>query len=953
MGKSAHLPSSQRSRRTGALNGVAALNPERWQEISPHLDEALSLSEQGRASWLAALRLQRPELADLIEKLLEEHRALAAEHFLESKVAQPANEPSLTGETLGPYKLISRIGAGGMGSVWLAERVDGLFERQVAVKFLNLAVDRRAAERFKREGRILGQLAHPHIAELIDAGVTPKGEPYLVLDHVQGKPIDEYCNERKRDVDERLKLFLDVLGAVANAHANLIVHRDIKPSNVLVTDDGEVKLLDFGIAKLLAEDASPAAPTQLTLEGGGGLTPQFAAPEQISGGLITTATDIYSLGVLLYLLLTGQHPIGPGPHSPAGLVKAITESEPSRPSEIVASSGSAAAAAAERRAVSPERLRRKLRGDLDTILGKALKKNPMERYVSAEAFADDLRRYLRHDPISARPDTISYRAAKFLRRNRIAVALTTAGVVLVVGSLSTGLYVANRERKVAEQRFVQVRQLANKFIALDEDVRGLQGATKVRMKIVSDSLQYLNSLSSETHADKDLALEIAYAYVRVAHAEGDPTSPNLGQFAEAQENLTNAARLVDGVLAQDPNNRRALFIATTIAHDRMSLADLGDRREEVSAQAARTASLIERFMGLGNASPHDVDSMVYFYVNVADAVANSRRFDDAIRYCRRALEISEPVAKSHRYHGSVYYVWAYALSQMGNLDSALITINKSIELQEQEARGGHVSLRMNLAEAQYTKGMILGKQDAEPSLLRTPEAIAAFQEALVTPDKLAETDASDFLSRKKIAEFALELGNILRHQKPRQALVVYDHALARIRETQTSATTQMAEARLLAGSSYALRWVGRKHQAQQRIDQALKMLSEAHRYPADKIEPMSEAYDALRAQADAYADTGQTLKALGAYRRILDKLVASGPDLQNDLRDATCISRTWTALARLSRRAGRMDEAAGFEAQRAELSDHWKGKLPNGEFLFRQSLDQISPNAAVQSSVGD
>jgi serine/threonine protein kinase len=918
---------------------VSALNPERWQEIGPHLDQALSLSEGERANWLAAFRAQRPELADLLEKLLEEHRALAEEHFLESEPARPTNEPSLTGETLGAYKLIFRIGEGGMSNVWLAERVDGRFERQVAVKFLRFAVTRGAAERFKREGRILGQLAHPHIAELIDAGVNFKEEPYLVLEYVEGKPIDEYCDEHKLDVDERIKLFVDVLGAVAHAHANLIVHRDIKPSNVLVRNDGQVKLLDFGIAKLLAGEGSSAAATQLTLEGGGALTPQFAAPEQVTGGRVTTATDVYALAVLLYLLLTGQHPAGPGPHSPAHLVKAITETEPPRLSDTIGSAN--AESIAEKRASTPDKLRRMLRGDMDTIVVKALKKNPQERYASVTAFADDLRRYLEHETISVRPDTFAYSTAKFLRRNRSVVALTGTAIVLVIGSLSTGLYVANRQRKIAEQRFAQVRQLANKFISLDERIRGLQGSTNVRMQMVSDSLQYLNSLGSEAPMDKDLTLEMAYAYVRVAHAQGDPTSPNLGQFAEAQESLNNAAKLVDEVLAQDARNRRGLFIATTVAHDRMVLADLEDRHEEAAADAAKAASLIERFMSLGHVDPDDVDSMVYFYANVAGASVSARHFDDAIRYCQRAFDISQPVERSHRYHGSLYYVWAIALWQMGSLDGALKTINQSIELQQPLALGGHVSLQVNLALARYEKGMILGRQDAEPSLLRTQEAVAAFQEALETPEKFAKTDPSDFLSRNKIAEFELELGNILRHREPRQALIAYDHALARIREAKASAATQIGEAELLAGSSYSLRWVGRNDEAQQRIDRALQLLSDAHRYPADKIEPMSDVYDTLRAQADAYAEMGQTPKAIDAYHQLLDKLMAWGPDTQNDLRDATCIARAWTGLAILLRRAGRVDEAAQLEKQRAELFSHWKTKLPNGDFLIRQSLYQI------------
>lgn len=410
---------------------MAALSPDQWQAVSPFLDHALSLPQEQRTEWLRGFCTQRPDLADLLGKLLEEHRALAQEHFLEQEPLRPADDPSITGEILGAYKLISRIGEGGMGNVWLAERVDGRFERQAAVKFLHFALaSPGAAERFKREGRILGQLTHPHIAELIDAGVTAKGDPYLVLEYVKGEQIDEYCDERKLGVDARIELFLDVLGAVAHAHANLVVHCDIKPSNVLVSSDGEVKLLDFGIAKLLGDDSNPAPATLLTLESGSALTPQFAAPEQVTGGSITTITDVYLLGLLLYVLLTGQHPAGPGPHSPADLVKAITETDPPRPSDVV---GARDEASAKKRSASQEKLRRRFRGDLDLIVGKALKKNPQERYASVAAFGDDLRRYLRHDPISVRPDTVSYRVTKYVRRHRVGVALAGSFLLLLAG----------------------------------------------------------------------------------------------------------------------------------------------------------------------------------------------------------------------------------------------------------------------------------------------------------------------------------------------------------------------------------------------------------------------------------------------------------------------------------------------------------------------------------------
>ncbi len=427
---------------------MSTLSPDRWQEISPHLDHALSLSEEERAAWLETFGVQRPDIADLLQELLEGHRALLEAHFLERRPEAFPNEASLAGQTIGAYRVVSLIGQGGMGSVWLAERSDGRFQRRVAVKLLRLAVAAQGAERFKREGSFLGRLAHPHIAELMDAGVTANGEPYLVLEYVEGEQIDAYCNQRRLDVDARIRLFIDVLGAVAHAHASLIVHRDLKPSNVLVRNDGQVKLLDFGIAKLLADEGNPGAATQLTLEIGGALTPQFSAPEQITGGAVTTAADIYALAVLLYLLLTGQHPAGPGPHSPADLVKAIAETEPPLASDTIASAD--AKSVAEERASTPDKLRRRLRGDLDTILAKALKKQPEERYLTASDFAEDLRRHLKGEAVSARPDSLGYRTKKWALRNKPAlqsVAITLA--VIAVLLLGTSALWRRSDRSIA------------------------------------------------------------------------------------------------------------------------------------------------------------------------------------------------------------------------------------------------------------------------------------------------------------------------------------------------------------------------------------------------------------------------------------------------------------------------------------------------------------------------
>jgi serine/threonine protein kinase/Tol biopolymer transport system component len=423
---------------------MSKLTSDQWQALSPRLDEALEMAEEERATWLSALRDEDPALVGQLEILLEEHRVLSAEGFLDECAVDVRASPGLVGQSLGAYTLVSQIGQGGMGTVWLAERNDGRFERRVAVKILNFAlVGKAGEERFKREGRILGRLTHPHIAELIDAGVSPSGQPFLVLEYVEGDHIDRYCDQKRLDVRARVRLFLEALHAVAEVHGNLIVHRDLKPSNILVGTDGKAKLLDFGIAKLLGGDGHTAEPA-LTLEGGRALTPQYASPEQLKGEAVTPATDVYASGVLLYVLLTGRHPAGAGPHTPASLVGAILEVEPPRLSDIVAQTATdvePSSTNASKRATSPDKLARLLRGDLDTIVAKALKKNPQERYPSIKALADDLHRYLNYEPISARPDAVPYRVSKFLRRHRSSVtAALLVTLALIVATTVTWFF---------------------------------------------------------------------------------------------------------------------------------------------------------------------------------------------------------------------------------------------------------------------------------------------------------------------------------------------------------------------------------------------------------------------------------------------------------------------------------------------------------------------------------
>jgi eukaryotic-like serine/threonine-protein kinase len=601
---------------------MSAFTPEQWHEISPYLDHALLLSDQERAEWLSDFRVQRSDLANLLEQLLDEHRVLSQEHFLEHQPEQPPNGISLAGETVGAYRLISRIGEGGMGNVWLAERADGRFEKQVAVKFLNFAVaSPGVAERFKREGRILGQLSHPHIAELIDAGVTPKGEPYLVLEYVEGKQIDEYCDEHMLAVDARIELLLDVLAAVAHAHANLTVHRDIKPSNVLVSSKGDVKLLDFGIAKILAEEGHPAAATQLTLEGGGALTPQFAAPEQVTGGVVTTATDVYSLGVLLYLLLTGQHPAGPGPHTPADLVKAITEADPPKPSEAIVSAKVGAelsAREAQRRATTPEKLARRLRGDLDTIIAKALKKNPGKRYASVAAFGDDLRRYLAHEPIAARPDTVSYRFRKYTRRHRVGVAVATALVLLLAG-------------------FTLIQTMQLRRITRERDRADRIAAFMASMFKVSDPSEARgNTITAREILDK-ASRDIGTALAKDPELQAQMMDlmgqvyMNLGLYSNAQPLLEQSIEL--WTHAKGPRSREVLQARHNLARV------VGSKGHDADAEKLERQNLEVYRNDLGLRNVDAIRAMTALGV----AVENEGRYRDAEAIDREALEVTRAV----------------------------------------------------------------------------------------------------------------------------------------------------------------------------------------------------------------------------------------------------------------------------------------------------------------------
>ncbi len=662
---------------------------DRWKLVDDLLQAALELAPEHRDEFLQHSCAGDSGLIDELKSLLTSHRRAGG--FLETPAvesaaraiaakAEPTLSESLVGQVVSHYRLLKMIGRGGMGSVWLAERCDGRFERRVAIKFIHLAVlDQASAERFRREAAILGKLAHPQVAELMDAGLTSIGEPFIVLEYVEGLAIDAYCDKNKLSIDARIHLYLDVLSAVAHAHSNLIVHRDIKPSNVFVSNQGQVKLLDFGIAKVLADENSVGFSNDLTLEGGTILTPRFAAPEQVSEGTITTATDIYALGVLLYLLLTGQHPAGPGTHSPAQLIRTIVEQEPPRPSEAVSS---AVAQVAANRGATPETLRLRLRGDLDRIVEKAVKKNPAERYPSVSVFADDLRRYLGHKPILARPDSFGYRMAKFVRRNRVGVAIA-AVVFIGLAAGVAGIVIQGRraraERDFAFSQLARVQQHDEflDFLLSDAAPSGKPFTVNIlldrarhileKQKASSgqiDLLEWIGEdyIAQDQQAQAHSVLEHAY---QLSRQSTDPSLRASGSCAFAvalarDEDLTRAEALIQEGLRELPSDPR--YALTQIECLRQG-AEVAQQRGEVSEAVHR----MEEAQRVLHASPFDTnETEMGTSLDLASAYSDAGQDKKALSEFQRAGALMSSLGRDDTETAiALYNNWALELEQIG------------------------------------------------------------------------------------------------------------------------------------------------------------------------------------------------------------------------------------------------------------------------------------------------
>ncbi len=697
----------------------------RWRLVSPHLDQVLDLSGDGRQQYLVDLASENPTLAADLERLLGEERALRDEGYLEHDAQDLLAAPRLAGQVFGAYALVEPIGAGGMGTVWLARRNDGHFEGTAAVKLLSAALLGAAStSRFRREGTILARLKHPNIAHLLDAGVTAAGQPYLVLEYVEGEPIDRWCDDRGLDVPSRIRLFLDVLAAVAHAHASLVVHRDLKPSNVMVSKEGRVKLLDFGIAKLLEGDGD-GAPTQLTREAGGAFTPAFAAPEQVTGGAVTTATDVYALGGLLYVLLAGRHPAGELAASPAGLLRAILETEPGRLSD----------------GVHDPRLRRELRGDLDIIVAKALKKRPEERYASVTALAEDLRRTLAEEPILARPDSLAYRGRKFVRRHVRSLAAATlalftlAGVVASYGTrLAAERDRVRREAQKAKEVSGFLTDLLSQADPYVAEQRGARGEPTVRSLLDAGAARAQKDLSTQPSLQREVLTLLGRIYER------------RGAYEQALPLLEQAVAL----------GRRALGPSRELAQSLHNLGVARGQRAELDAsRAALEEALIIRRQILGEEHP----DVAVTHSELGRTLFDQGRLDEAEAHFRAALAIRRKMLgpADHETATSMSDL-GLLLRQKGDRAGAEKLLRETLAVTRKASGPRHpdtatalanLALTINergdprTAEAMFREALAIGQASLGREHPSTAQRLANLAGVLRAQGKLAEAEATN------------------------------------------------------------------------------------------------------------------------------------------------------------------------------------------------------------------
>ncbi len=795
------------------------------------------------------------------------------------------------GERIGNYKIIEELGVGGMGAVFLAERSDGTFEQKVALKLIKRGMDSEAIlRRFVNERQILASLEHPNIAHLVDGGTTEKGLPYFVLEYIEGETIIDYAIRENLDLEERLKLFREVCAAVSFAHSNLVIHRDLKPSNILVTKVGKVKLLDFGIAKLLKSETNGATTaTQMQV-----FTPEYASPEQVRGEKLTTATDVYSLGVILYELLTGSQPYKTTSKNIGDIIKAICETEPIRPSSVSLKSKVQSLKSENRTADNNAQNTKddekqtnhkskitnpkSLRGDLDNIILKALRKEPERRYSSVEQFSEDIRRHLEGLPVTASKDTWNYRASKFIQRNKIGVA----AVVLILVTLLGGLFATLYQRNKAQRRFNDVRQLANSFLfEFHNAIENLPGSTPARELVVKRAVEYLDKLAMEsdsTTQDAGLQRELATAYERIGKIQGNSFFSNLGDTPGAMASYQKSLEIRLRLNQADPTNRE---IQHELAAAYEGVGDMFytdndlpsglqnyDKALAIRLQLVETEPQSRKYLH-ALAELHTRRALIRGtegYANLGDTLGALDEHLRAVAIAENLIAIEPDEEAKELLAGDLIYL-AMQQNAIGKTAEALANGRKAVAMYETMVAQNPNNARMK--EYLLTALTVLRYSLIDENLL--PEAEKSARYVLAETEKAVAADPKDVNGREDLSISYNDLARVLREGgRAREAIALHERALqiiekltadspsGELQTTQTQTRRFLALAQLDAGN-----YVAALANFERCLETAEKDLAKS----PENVRPKDDLAIIYTGMGNAFAQMNQSVRANEFFAR--------------------------------------------------------------------------------------
>ena len=775
------------------------MNAERWKKVKNILEEVIEVAPTARDTFLKKACADDMDLRREVENLLAFESAGA--DFLERDAVAAVFEndafaKNQIGKQIGNYRITGELGSGGMGAVFLAERADGEFRQKTALKLIKRGMDSDAVvRRFFNERQILASLEHPNIARLVDGGTTPDGLPFFVMEYVEGASIIDYAETGELDLDQRLTLFREVCAAVEYAHRNLVIHRDLKPSNILITTDGKVKLLDFGIAKLLrADDADGQTGTQMQV-----FTPEYASPEQVRGEKLTTATDVYSLGVILYELLTGARPYKTDSRNIGEIIKAVCETEPTRPSSVVSGQWSVVGKKTHYKGqrtnnnglkTNPKskiQNPKSLRGDLDNIVLKALRKEPERRYSSVEQFSEDIRRHQSGLPVTASRDTLNYRVVKFVARNRAAVASLSLLVLALIGGVIGTTWQAiradrlrteaDRERARAERRLENLRTMSNSLVSeIERAIRDLPGSLPARKLLLERAVDQLDALAADSDGNADLQLEIVWAYQNLG------TLPDK-QLSESRKILEKAVALTEKILAARPADPKARERLAMLYLDMIYNSRLRGDVEYTLEYNRRALSIMDSIRRETAEAPEFEDGFWTVYYHYALTMQQLGRAPETLEAARKILPVAEAMYRdqspdSDHYNYIKPYLTrtaiGYALSYAGDWQAAARELEAALAACQAEQIKRPEANIIRRDEANIRLQLAVAYEDSGDFATAHKHASAA----RAVREKLAKDNPRDVNYKIALADGELFLGMMLtRRNQSQSALPLVRRAL--------------------------------------------------------------------------------------------------------------------------------------------------------------------------------